>query len=190
MFAFTTNQWVIIALVFILGWLLGLLLRSGGRNWKLGFERERTLRVAADEQNERLTAKVAELEEENARRVDVERERNHHAARAAAASERISELEKRRPAINPDTAGAIAAAASGQRDDLARIFGVGRGGEIRLNELGIHRYDDIIALSPTEEAELEGRMGIAPGAIADERWREQAELLSRGNIDEHARRFA
>ncbi|ABQ71200.1 hypothetical protein [Rhizorhabdus wittichii] len=190
MFAFTTNQWVIIALVFILGWLFGLFTLSGNRRWKPDFERERTLRIAAEEQNDRLSAKLTELEGERDRRSELEREREHHAARAAAASERIAELEKRRPAINADTAGTIAAAASGQRDDLARIFGVGRGGEIRLNELGIHRYADIVALSPTEEAELEGRMGIAPGAIADERWREQAEILRKGDVDEHARRFA
>jgi len=61
---------------------------------------------------------------------------------------------------------------------------------MRLNALGINRYSDITALSPQDEAVLEGRMGIAPGTIADERWREQAEMLRQGFTDEHARRFA
>jgi len=190
MFDFSTNQWAIIALIFILGWLLGLYTLSGGRKWKQGFEQERALRIRADEENSRLTARLVELEGEHDRRLELEREREHHLARSAAANERIAELEKHRPAINADTAGSIAAAASGKRDDLARIFGIGRGGEIKLNELGIHRYADLIALSPAEEACLEGRMGLAPATIADERWREQAEMLRKGDFDEHARRFA
>lgn len=187
---FTTNQWAVIALVFILGWLFGLYTLSGGRKWKQGFEQERSLRIKTDEENDRLTARLAELEGEHDRRIELEREREHHVARAAAANDRIAELEKHRPAINADTAGSIAAAASGKRDDLARIFGVGRGREIKLNEQGIHRYADIIALSPADEAVLEGRMGLAPATIADERWREQAEILRKGDFDEHARRFA
>lgn len=188
--AFTTNQWVVIALVFVLGWLFGLFTLSGGRRWKQGFEQERSLRITAEEENDRLKARLTELEGEHDHRVALEREREQHVARAAAANERIAELEKHRPAVNAGTAGSIAAAASGKRDDLARIFGVGRGGEIKLNELGIHRYADIIALSPADEAALEGRMGLAPATIADERWREQAEMLRKGEFDEHARLFA
>jgi len=187
---FTTNQWIIVALVLVLGWLLGLFTMTGGRKWRQGFERERAARLAADAETARLSAKLSELEGEQERRIELEREREQHVARAAAANERIAQLEKDRATVNPDTAGSIAAAASGRRDDLARIFGVGRGGEIRLNELGIHRYADIIALSPTDEAALEGRMGVAPGTIADERWREQAEMLRKGEFEDHARMFA
>ncbi|ATE64851.1 hypothetical protein [Rhizorhabdus dicambivorans] len=188
--AFTTNQWVILALVLVLGWFLGLFTLSGGRKWKKGFELERFARIAADAEVDRLSTRLAELEGERDRRIALEKERDDHVARAAAANERIAQLESRRTAIDPDTAGTVAAAASGRRDDLSRIFGVGRGGEMRLNELGIHRYAEICTLSARDEAELEGRMGIAPGTIADERWREQAEMLRQGFTDEHARRFA
>jgi len=188
--AFTTNQWIILALVFVVGWLLGLFTLSGGRKWRKGFEQERAARIAADAEVDRLSAKVTELESERERRIELEREREQHVTRAAAANERIAQLEKGRAAVNPDTAGSIAAAASGKRDDLARIYGVGRGGEIRLNELGIYRYADIITLNATDEAALEGRMGLAPGTIADERWREQADMLRKGDFDEHARLFA
>lgn len=187
---FTTNQWVIIALVLLLGWFLGLFTLSGGRKWKKAFEHERSRRIAADSEVGTLSAQVAELTGERERRIALEQERDNHLARATAANQRIEELESRSAGINADTAGSIAAAASGKRDDLARIYGIGRGGEMRLNALGINRYSDITALSPQDEAALEGRMGIAPGTIADERWREQAEMLRQGFIDEHARRFA
>lgn len=188
--AFTTNQWIVLALVLVLGWFLGLFTLSGGRKWKQGFEQERARRIAADAEVDRLSTRLTELEGERDRRIALEEEREGHVARTTAANARIAELESRRPAIDFDTAGTISAAASGRRDDLARIFGVGRGGEMKLNELGIHRYAEISALSPTDEAALEGRMGIAAGTIADERWREQAEMLRQGFTDEHARRFA
>lgn len=187
---FTTNQWVVFLLVFLLGWFLGLFTLSGRRKWRQGFERERVARLSAEAEVERLSTAVAELEQERDRRIELENERNAHIARAAAANDRIAQLEKGRSSVNPDTAGSIAAAAAGKRDDLSLIFGVGRRGEIKLNELGIHRYADIMALSPNDEASLEGRMGLAPGTIADERWREQADMLKRGKFDDHARLFA
>jgi len=188
--AFTTNQWAILALMLVLGWFLGLLTLSGGRKWKKAFDQERAARITADSEVDRLSVRLAELEGERDRRIALEKERDDHLARATAANQRIAELERRRATIDPDTAGTIAAAAAGRRDDLSRIFGVGRGGEMRLNELGIHRYADITALSSPDEAALEGQMGLAPGTIAEQRWREQAEMLRQGFVDEHARRFA
>jgi predicted flap endonuclease-1-like 5' DNA nuclease len=188
--AFTTNQWVILALVLVLGWFLGLLTLSGGHKWKKAFDRERAARITADSEVDRLSVRLTELEGERDRRIALEKERDDHLARATAANERIAELESRHSAINPDTAGTIAAAAAGKRDDLSHIFGIGRGGEVRLNELGIHRYADITALSRSDEAALEGQMGLPPGTIAEQRWREQAEMLRQGFVDEHARRFA
>lgn len=187
---FTTNQWVVLLLVLLLGWFLGLFTTAGRRKWRESFERERAARMAADSEVERLSLAVADLERERDRRIELERERTAHIARAVAANDRIAQLEKGRSSVNADTGGAIAAAASGKRDDLSLIFGVGRGGEIKLNELGIHRYADITALTPSDEAALEGRMGLAPATIADERWREQADMLKRGKFDDHARLFA
>lgn len=187
---FNTNQWIVLALVLVLGWFLGLLTLAGGRKWRKAFEAERAARIAVDRENDRLGVRLAELEGERDRRIELEQERDNHLARATAANSRIADLEKRGASINPDTAGSIAAAASGRRDDLSLIFGVGRTGEIKLNELGIHRFADIISLSLTQEAELEGRMGLAPGTIAEERWRDQAEMLRKGKFDDHARMFA
>ena len=42
---FTTNQWAILFLVLVLGWLLGLISRSGGKKWKRAYEAERDARI-------------------------------------------------------------------------------------------------------------------------------------------------
>jgi len=45
-------------------------------------------------------------------------------------------------------------------------------------------------MSLGQERDLENRLGLAQGTIAEERWRDQAEMLRKGNFDEHARVFA
>jgi len=190
MLDFTVNQLVIMGLVLLLGIVLGLMMRSGSKKWRVAYQKERDWRVAAEGTRDRYDARIKELEAENARLVDIEKDRDAHVAHVRTANSRIAELERDRPFINAGTAGSIAAAASGNRDDLARIFGVGRSGETRLNELGVHSYADILNLSAADEAALEARLGSAPGTIAEERWKEQADLLKRGRYEEHAKLFA
>ena len=153
---FTANQWAIVGLVLVLGWLLGLLSRSGGARWRRAYEEEIAARRDTD-------------------------------AHLAAARERIAELERQIAGhpVGAGTAAAIGAAASGQRDDLALIRGVGRSGETQLNETGIYRYRQIEDLSAAEEATLETRLGIPAGAIARDRWREQAAMLRERRTEEH-----
>ena len=43
---FTGNGWVILGLVLVVGWLLGLMSRSGGGKWKAEYERERAAHQA------------------------------------------------------------------------------------------------------------------------------------------------
>lgn len=160
--AFTTNQWAILFLVLVLGWLLGLASRSGGGKWRRRYEEERAEHAALREGQD---------------------------ARVAAANARIAELERHAPAIGAGTAGGIAAAASGRRDDLSLIRGLGRDGETRLNDAGYHSYRDVARLNGSDEAALEGRLGLEPGTIACEDWRGQADLLARGGHDEHRTRF-
>lgn len=159
---FTTNQWAILFLVFVLGWLLGLISRSGGKKWKRAYEAERDAR--ADEQ--------AELE----------------AARA-----RVAELEAAQPVVVPTVVEEPVAVAPDTttetldltRDDLSLIRGIGAAGQRRLNEEGIYRYSDITGLTPSEEADLERRLGADEGYIEQEQWREQAALLESGQLDQH-----
>ena len=68
---FTTNQWAIVALVFILGWLLGLLSRSD-RGWRRRYEEEHAALVAL---------------------------RKEHDAHVRATNARIAELERHQPAV-------------------------------------------------------------------------------------------
>jgi hypothetical protein len=52
---FTTNQWAVLFLVLVLGWLLGLMSRSGGGRWRRQYETEREARLAAErDRDERL----------------------------------------------------------------------------------------------------------------------------------------
>jgi predicted flap endonuclease-1-like 5' DNA nuclease len=159
---FTTNQWAILALVLVLGWLLGLLSRGGSRRWRRAYEEERDRHAAL---------------------------RTEHEARVAAANKRIAELERHEPAVGAGTAGAVAAAAAGRRDDLSLIRGIDRAEETRLNDAGIHSFRDVATMSAADEAALEARLGYDRGRIANERWREQAELLAQGKHDDHRARY-
>jgi predicted flap endonuclease-1-like 5' DNA nuclease len=187
---FSTNQWAVIGLVLILGWLFGLLMRSGAGKWRRAFEQERALRIATEKERDTHATRLTELEGERERRIELEREREGHIARTTAANARIAELERDQPAFSGATAGSVVAAAAGRRDDLALIHGIGRSGESRLNDLGVYSYGDIIGLSPADEAALEGRLGAEPGAIADGKWREQADLLKHGKTEEQAKLFS
>ena len=59
---FTANQWAILALVLVLGWLLGLLSRSGGGRWRRAYEQERVAREAAETRHAAARERIAELE--------------------------------------------------------------------------------------------------------------------------------
>jgi predicted flap endonuclease-1-like 5' DNA nuclease len=159
---FTINQWAILFLVLLLGWLIGLVSRGGGAKWRRAYEAERDAR--AQEQSE-------------------------HEEALAAANARINELDRVVPVTPAAAPSATAETLDLTRDDLARIEGVGTAGERRLNAEGIYRYADITGLSPAEESALEERMGADPGYIEQERWREQAALLQAGNDDEHRAKF-
>lgn len=157
------NQLAIYLLVLVLGWLLGLLSRTGGTAWRRKYEAERDARIALEQA---------------------------HIDRDAAARARIAELERHQHPIGAGTAGAVAAAASGQRDDLSKIRGIDHVDETKLNDAGIHRFVDLSRMTDAEAAALEGRLGEASGTISREEWREQAALLASGRHEEHRSRFA
>lgn len=167
---FTTNQWAILFLVLVLGWLLGLISRSGGRKWKRAYEAERDARADEQAELDAVRARVAELE----------------AARPAP----IATVVEEPVAAAPNTATTTTTETLDlTRDDLSLIRGIGAAGQRRLNEEGIYRYSDITGLTPAEEAELENRLGADDGYIEQEQWREQAALLEAGQIDQHRATF-
>lgn len=51
---FTGNTWAVLGLTLVIGWLLGLLSRSGGRKWKDAYNRERALHEALRKDHESL----------------------------------------------------------------------------------------------------------------------------------------
>jgi len=169
---FTTNQWAILFLVLVLGWLLGLLSRSGGKKWKRAYEAERDARADEQAELEAARARIAELE-------DV----TPVAARPVVAAPVVEEpVVTEAPVTTTESLDLT-------RDDLSRIRGVGAAGQRRLNEEGIYRYADITGLTPAEEAELEQRLGADEGYIEQEQWREQAALLESGQDDQHRATF-
>ena len=163
---FTTNQWAILFLVLVLGWLLGLVSRSGGKKWKRAYEAERDARADEQAELEAARARVGELE----------------AAPPAATTAVVEEPVAATPVTTTETLDLT-------RDDLSLIRGIGNAGQRRLNEEGIYRYSDITGLTPSEEADLERRLGADEGYIEQEQWREQAALLESGQLDQHRATF-
>ncbi|MEH3106562.1 MAG: hypothetical protein PGN09_04545 [Sphingomonas fennica] len=161
--AFTTNQWAILFLVLVLGWVLGLASRAGGGRWK---------RALAEEQEARAEAERGHREE------------------LSVAHARIKELEREaaaRPAAAPVAAPVAPRAV--RDDDLGIIRGIGPVGADRLGEQGVTRYRQIVALDAAGKADLERRLGAPEGTIDRDDWQGQAKLLDDGRLDDHARRY-
>ncbi len=60
---FTTNQWAVVALVFVAGWLLGLMNRSGSR-WRREYDREREEHRALKREHEALLSRATIVRED------------------------------------------------------------------------------------------------------------------------------
>ena len=58
---FTTNQWLILGLVFVLGIVVGMILRGGGK-WKAAYYDEVRKREALEVENRRLSKDAAEMD--------------------------------------------------------------------------------------------------------------------------------
>ena len=64
MVTFTANQWAILFLVLVLGWLLGMMSRSGGARWRRAAADERVARERVETERDAARARIAELERE------------------------------------------------------------------------------------------------------------------------------
>lgn len=79
--------------------------------------------------------------------------------------------------------------ASGPPDDLIRLKGVGPKFAVLLNQRGITRFDQIAKLSEGQVEELDAAMGAFRGRFGRDRIVEQADYLSRGDIDGYEAKF-
>jgi predicted flap endonuclease-1-like 5' DNA nuclease len=77
----------------------------------------------------------------------------------------------------------------GDADDLVQLKGVGPKLADTLHGLGIHRFEQIAGLSPTELERLDGQLGAFRGRLTRDRIVEQAQFLARGDIDGFEQRF-
>jgi predicted flap endonuclease-1-like 5' DNA nuclease len=78
---------------------------------------------------------------------------------------------------------------SGPPDNLRLLKGVGPKMVAQLNEFGITRFDQLAALTETEVALLDKRMGAFEGRIVRDRVVEQARYLERGDKDGFEAKF-
>jgi predicted flap endonuclease-1-like 5' DNA nuclease len=77
----------------------------------------------------------------------------------------------------------------GPADDLSLLKGVGPKFAVRLNELGINRFEQLAAFGETELAMLDERLGPFRGRLARDRVAEQAHYLARGDRDGFEEKF-
>lgn len=79
--------------------------------------------------------------------------------------------------------------ASGPPDTLQTLKGVGPKLAAKLNEMGITRFDQLAALSPSQADRLDAELGTFSGRLKRDRLVEQAGYLSRGDLDGFQKTF-
>jgi predicted flap endonuclease-1-like 5' DNA nuclease len=78
---------------------------------------------------------------------------------------------------------------SDDADDFTRMKGVGPKLAERLRSLGITRFAQIAALSPSEAAALDAQLGNFQGRLQRDRWIEQASFLAAGDTAGYEAQF-
>lgn len=95
---------------------------------------------------------------------------------AVAAQDEVEEAEAEAEVAPPPPPPPATPVAQG--DDLSRIKGLGPKLQALLPTLGITRYAEIAAMSDTDLAELDSKLGAFAGRPARDQWVEQAKLLA------------
>lgn len=79
--------------------------------------------------------------------------------------------------------------ATGTPDDLVKLKGVGPKLAAELANRGIIRFDQIARLTPAQVEALDDSLGAFRGRFSRDRIVEQADYLSRGDIDGYEQKF-
>jgi predicted flap endonuclease-1-like 5' DNA nuclease len=74
-------------------------------------------------------------------------------------------------------------------DDFTRMKGVGPKLANSLTGLGFNRFDQLATLSPNEIERLDERLGAFKGRLTRDRIIEQADYLSRNDVDGYEQKF-
>ena len=172
----TPTQFAILGLCLIAGWIFGLASHPGGRKWK---ERLHAAQAEHDVYRKDAEARIKTAE--------AERDRIAKLAPATGATAATAAVV---PAGAAPAGGGLKGFFGWGRDNLARIRGVDPDTEARLNAEGIKTYHQVETMSAHDEVELEQRLALAPGVIAQQKWREQAAMLREGRDDDHGRDYA
>ena len=173
----TPTQWAALAIALIAGMLLGLAFAPRHRKWRDRYHDEElahsSFRTRAETELKERNTRVRALEDENLRLRET--------------------LDKGGMGL---PAGAAAVAATGSSgwfgrggDDLSRIRGIDEVRAKQLHKLGFKSFADVENMRIDQALTAEQKLGMAPGAIAAEGWREQASLLRAGRHEEHARDY-
>jgi predicted flap endonuclease-1-like 5' DNA nuclease len=163
----TANLWALLGITLLAGFLFGLFVSNAGKYRK------------------QWRAEVRERIRVEHERDDLMKERDRVVAERDA---RVMELQRNRATTTaPLPVGA--APTPDARDRLSAIAGLDPQDEIRLNEAGYYRYDQIAGLSSRDDRALEDALGRDRGSIRAEQWREQAKMLAAGRSDDHLRQY-
>lgn len=192
---FILQTLLLLAIAFILGCIIGCLLRSL-------FAKDETPALAA---GAAATATTAAAVTAAARSADAapampapvarpsvrtpDAEPVAFAAAPVAKAEKPASRPKPKPAPKAKPAMAAAVTAPAEPDDLKRIRGIGRQNEARLNALGVNRFAQIAAWTAKDEADYGERLAF-PGRIEREEWVKQAKILASGKSTPFSRRVA
>ncbi|PZU61182.1 MAG: hypothetical protein DI547_01825 [Sphingobium sp.] len=173
----TTNLWAMLGITLVVGIAFGLFISNAGKH-KRRWRAERRAREAAEQERDTLTRERDKAIADRDTRI---------AALEGVAPERPAPSAATRRPIMPLTGAPPLADARPEdgRDRLSAIIGVDPQDEIRLNEAGYYRYDQIARLDRRDERALEDRLGYPAGTIANGKWRDQARMLAKGDTDGH-----
>ena len=79
--------------------------------------------------------------------------------------------------------------ASEPGDDLSQLKGVGPRFADALNAAGFHRFEQLASLSSSEVERLDAQLGAFRGRLVRDRIVEQADYLSRNDVDGYEQKF-
>lgn len=179
MFVFLLQAVLLLAIAYILGAVVGCLIRTQFN--------DRPVHAAARKPSAQTVSEAAEpavTEPAAATAPAVPAAKKAAKPKAPAAAKKTT---------RPDTASAPArkksAEASGGADDLKWIKGIGRQIEAKLNAAGITRYQQIAEWTEKDAAEFGEKLSFS-GRIEREDWVAQAKTLAKGEMTDFANRVA